>query len=60
MLDDQRPCEEVITQMLAARSALDQAMREVLTERVAECIRTLPPNEAQAAVSRAIALVMRT
>jgi DNA-binding FrmR family transcriptional regulator len=60
MLDDQRPCEEVVTQLLAARSALDQVIREVLTERVAECLTTLPRNEAQAAVSRAMALVMRT
>ena len=59
MLDDQRPCEEVVTQLLAARSALDQVIREVLTERVAECLTTLPPHEAQAAVSRAMALAMR-
>ena len=60
MLDEQRPCEEVVTQLLAARSALDQVIREVLTERVGECVRTLPPSEAQAAIARAMTLVMRT
>jgi DNA-binding FrmR family transcriptional regulator len=60
MLDEQRPCEEVVTQLLAARSALDRVIREILTDRVAECVTSLPPTEAQAAVSRAMALVMRT
>ena len=59
MLDDNRPCEEVVTQLLAARNALDQVIREVLSERVTECVSTLPPQQAQAAVSRAVALLMR-
>ncbi len=59
MLDDNRPCEEVVTQLLAARSALDQVIREVLTERVAECLATLPPRKARDAVSRAVALLVR-
>jgi CsoR family transcriptional regulator, copper-sensing transcriptional repressor len=59
MLDDQRPCEDVVTQLLAARSALDHVIREVLTERVAECVATLPPDQARAAVARAVTLLTR-
>jgi CsoR family transcriptional regulator, copper-sensing transcriptional repressor len=59
MLDERRPCEEIVTQLLAARSALDQVMREILTKRVAECVATLPPDQAQAAVSRAVGLLVR-
>src|ERR1043166_7090593 len=59
MLDDNRPCEEVVTQLLAARNALDQVIREVLSEQVTECVTTLPSDQAKAAVSRAIALLMR-
>lgn len=59
MLDDERPCEEVVTQLLAARRALDQVIREVVTERVSECVRTLPPDQAQLAVSRALGLLAR-
>jgi DNA-binding FrmR family transcriptional regulator len=58
MLDENRPCEQVVTQLLAARSALDQVIREILSERVTECVETLPPDEARAAVSRAIALLV--
>src|SRR5438067_1924274 len=59
MLDENRPCEEIVTQLLAARSALDQVIRQVLSEQVSECISTLPPREAQAAVSRALTLLLR-
>jgi DNA-binding FrmR family transcriptional regulator len=59
MLDENRSCEEVVTQLLAARNALDHVIRDVLAEQVTECVATLPPGEARAAVSRAVALVMR-
>jgi DNA-binding FrmR family transcriptional regulator len=59
MLDERRPCEEIVTQLLAARSALDQVVREMLSNRVAECLATLPPDQAQAAVSRAVGLLVR-
>jgi DNA-binding FrmR family transcriptional regulator len=60
MLDERRPCEEIVTQLLAARHALDQVVREILSNRIAECMATLPPDQAQAAVSRAVGLLVRT
>ncbi len=59
MLDENRPCEEIVTQLLAARSALDQVIRQVLLEQVTECVSTLPPEQAQAAVARAVSLLLR-
>jgi CsoR family transcriptional regulator, copper-sensing transcriptional repressor len=59
MLDEQRSCEDIVTQLLAARNALDQVIREVLSEQVAECLSALPPDQAQSAISRAVALVVR-
>ncbi len=60
MLDEQRACEEVVTQIMAARAALDEALRVILTERVSECLATLPPAEAREAVSRAVGLLARS
>ncbi len=60
MLEEGRPCEDVITQLLAARSALDETIRVIVTERVSECVLTLPPQEAREAVSRAVRLLTRT
>ena len=59
MLDENRPCDEIVTQLLATRSALDQVIRQVLSEHVSECVSTLPPDQARAAVSRAVGLLMR-
>ena len=60
MIAEGRPCEEIVTQLLAARGALDETIRLVLSERVGECIRTLPPDDAQAAITRAVALLVRS
>jgi DNA-binding FrmR family transcriptional regulator len=60
MIAEGRPCEEIVTQLLAARGALDETIRLVLSERVGECIRTLPPEDAQAAISRAVGLLVRS
>lgn len=60
MLDDNRPCEDLVTQLLAARNALDQVIREVVSEEISVCVSTLPPEQARVAVSRAVALLMRT
>ncbi len=59
MIEEGRPCEEVVTQVMAARSALDEVLRLVLTERVGECLSTLPPDEAKEAISRAVGLLAR-
>jgi CsoR family transcriptional regulator, copper-sensing transcriptional repressor len=59
MIDDHRPCEDVVTQVLAVRGALDEVLRLVLSERVAECLATLPPDDARQAISRAVGLLTR-
>lgn len=60
MLDEGRPCEEVVTQLLAVRRALDETIRVILTDRVDECMATLSPEEARQAVSRSIELLLRS
>jgi len=59
MIEEDRQCEEIVVQLLAARRALDQVIRTVLTARVGECLATLPPEDARAAVSRAVTLLVR-
>jgi DNA-binding FrmR family transcriptional regulator len=60
MIDEGRSCEEIVIQLLAARSALDELTRLVLSERVSECLATLSPADAQATITRAIGLLVRT
>lgn len=57
MLDEQRDCEEIITQVLAARSAMDKVAAEVLKHHVDQCLSQMPPAEAKNAISRAVQLI---
>lgn len=59
MIDDQRPCDEVMTQMMAVRAALDQVAKQVVAMHVDECLATLPPERARAAIGRAIHLLSK-
>ncbi len=57
MLDEQRHCEDIITQMLAARSAMDKVAAEILKHHVDQCLSELDPVEARSAISRAVQLI---
>ena len=59
MIEDGRSCVDVVTQLMAARAALDRVTEQIITGHVDECLTRLPPDEARAAVSRAIRLLAR-
>ena len=54
MLDEGRSCEDVVTQLLAVRTAIERIATEVVTSHVDECLVRLPPEEARATIGRAI------
>ena len=57
MLADGKSCEQVVTQILAARAALDGVAMEVLRCHVDEAMADKPPAEARETVLRAISLL---
>jgi DNA-binding FrmR family transcriptional regulator len=57
MLADGKPCEQVVTQILAARAAMDRVAMEVLKCQVEEALTDRPPAEARDAVMRALSLL---
>jgi DNA-binding FrmR family transcriptional regulator len=57
MLEEHRSCEDIITQVLAARSAMDKAAAEILSRHVDECLGQMPPSEARTMISRAVQLI---
>jgi CsoR family transcriptional regulator, copper-sensing transcriptional repressor len=59
MIEDKRPCDEVMTQMMAARAALDQVAKQVVVAHIDECLATLPPERARSAIGRAIHMLSR-
>jgi CsoR family transcriptional regulator, copper-sensing transcriptional repressor len=57
MLGDGKPCEDVVTQILAARAAMDRVAMEVLKCHVDEALDGRPPAEARDAVLRLMNLM---
>jgi DNA-binding FrmR family transcriptional regulator len=59
MLADGKPCEQVVTQLLAARAAMDRVAIEVLKCHVDETLRDVSPAVTRDAVLRAVELLNR-
>jgi len=59
MLAEGKPCEDVVTQILAARAAMDRVAMEVLKCQVEEALSSRPPAEAKDAVLRAMQLLTK-
>ncbi len=45
MVEEGQSCESIITQLMAARAALDQVGIHLLTHHVQECVRAAAPGE---------------
>ncbi len=59
MLESGRSCEEIMTQLLAVRSAVDHAAQELITNHIDQCVDQLPPEELRKTLSRAVKLLSR-
>lgn len=57
MLGNGKPCEDVVTQVLAARAALDRVAMEILRCSVEDAVSDQLSDEAKEAVLRAITLM---
>ena len=59
MIEDQRPCEDVVTQLMAARAALDQAGLLVVRRYVDDCLRSAQLGQPSEGLHRAIELLLK-
>ena len=57
MVDEQRDCEAILTQLMAARAALDRVGLLVADNFVQECVLTADTNAARERVGRVLSLV---
>lgn len=57
MVEDERDCEAILTQLMAARAALDGVGMLILDEFVARCLQTTDSAEAQQRVGRIVKLI---
>jgi DNA-binding FrmR family transcriptional regulator len=59
MVEDGRGCEEILAQMMSARTALDGAAAHVVTCYIDECLEEQPPEQARPRITRAVKLLSR-
>jgi DNA-binding FrmR family transcriptional regulator len=59
MLDEGKPCEDVVTQILAARAGMDRVATEVIKCYVADALVQEPSASSREAVLRAISLLAK-
>jgi DNA-binding FrmR family transcriptional regulator len=58
MIQDHRPCDQVLMQVMAARAALEKVASEVVANSIDECF-TLPPEQARLAIRRSVDLLTK-
>lgn len=60
MLEEGRPCEDVITQVMAVRAALDKVALSVMADHMQECFaESLTSTDKKATLERALTLFLR-
>jgi DNA-binding FrmR family transcriptional regulator len=59
MIDAGRSCDEILTQVLAARTALERTAGEIVGTYIDECLAEGAPGEARARLQRTVKLLTR-
>lgn len=59
MIEGDRDCEAILTQLLAARTALERAAEQIVGGYIDECLLDASPEEARVKISRAVKLLAR-
>ncbi len=59
MVERDSPCDEVLTQIIAARTALDRVAVQLVSSHISRCIENMSPEEASARIARAVELLVR-
>lgn len=59
MVEEGKACEDVLTQVAAARSAMDRVGIHILTHRMKECLKENPKESPEEAVGEAMDMFLR-
>ena len=60
MLEENRPCEEVLIQLLAARTAIDRVTSQIVSSRIEECLASQSPDTARRSIQRIVELLLKS
>lgn len=59
MIDEGRACDDILTQVLAARTALERTAGEIVGAYIDECMTEGSPDEARSRLQRTVKLLTR-
>lgn len=59
MVVEHRECDEILTQIMAAKSALDRVTKDLVEQHMKTCFADLSPEEVKARMTRTISLLCR-
>ncbi len=59
MIDEGRACDDILTQVLAARTALERTAGEIVSTYIDECMTDTSPDEARSRLQRTVKLLTR-
>jgi len=59
MVEDDKGCEDVLTQVAAVRSAMDRIGIHIITNRMKECLAKNPSHSPEEAIAEAIDIFLR-
>ncbi len=59
MVEEEKDCEDVLTQVAAARSAMDRVGIHIITHRLKGCLKDNPPDSLEDAIGEAINIFLR-
>lgn len=58
MVQEHRPCDQILMQVMAARAALEKVAGVVVTHGIEECF-NLPPEQAREAIRHSVSLLTK-
>ena len=59
MLEEGRDCDDVLTQLMAVRSALDSVASQIVVQHCEECVKTLPSDQATDSVGKTVRSLLK-
>ena len=59
MIGEERPCDDVLTQIMAVQAALDRVTKDLVEANMARCFDELPADEVKAKMAKTIAILCR-
>jgi DNA-binding FrmR family transcriptional regulator len=59
MLEEDRSCDEILTQLMAIRSAIDGVVSQVVIHHCQECVKSMPSEQASDSVGKTVRSLLK-